>query len=308
MPQLCPQCQKENPSSANFCMYCQTSLVDNHEMTTIDRLNKELNEAKDTNKLLKKALTEAQKNNNQEELAILQAKLAKEVQSRKALETSLGSKDKEIAELKTTLKKKKSNSAWVFFLITTLALAGAAYYFYDKNETSQSRIEYLTKENNGLSEKFQGTDVELKKVQDEAQSGKIAQQKLSEISTYCPIVIKSLKIGNISKDNSIETDYGKTLYGSSTMYLSPQIEYIGLAINQSITLSIKLYKNGELNRNESISPTGYTFESSINVSESGKSVLGGWGSDTKGNWSSGNYRYEIWYGSSCLKAVDFYIY
>ncbi|MCL1938385.1 MAG: hypothetical protein FWF52_08340 [Candidatus Azobacteroides sp.] len=61
----CPQCQKENPSSANYCMYCRTPLVENEELDKIDKLHDELSDAKETIQLLKKALS-----NEQEKKAI----------------------------------------------------------------------------------------------------------------------------------------------------------------------------------------------------------------------------------------------
>ena len=56
----CPQCQKGNPSSANYCMYCQKPLVENDDMDKIDKLHHELNDAKETIQLLKKVLSEEQ--------------------------------------------------------------------------------------------------------------------------------------------------------------------------------------------------------------------------------------------------------
>jgi len=56
MAKLCPQCKKENPSSANVCMYCGTRLVEQAEMDKIDALHSELGDAKETIKVLKDAL------------------------------------------------------------------------------------------------------------------------------------------------------------------------------------------------------------------------------------------------------------
>ena len=68
MAKLCPQCQKENPSAANVCMFCGTRLVENAEMDKVDALHKELNEAEDTIQLLKKALdVQLKKEKNEKE-------------------------------------------------------------------------------------------------------------------------------------------------------------------------------------------------------------------------------------------------
>lgn len=53
---LCPQCEKENPSSANHCMHCGCALVENEKLDEVNKLHKELDEIKRTNQLLKSAL------------------------------------------------------------------------------------------------------------------------------------------------------------------------------------------------------------------------------------------------------------
>ena len=60
MAKLCPQCEKENPNSANVCMFCGTRLVENAEMDKMDALHNELSDAKETIQLLKNALADAQ--------------------------------------------------------------------------------------------------------------------------------------------------------------------------------------------------------------------------------------------------------
>jgi hypothetical protein len=61
MAKVCPQCQKENPSAANFCMFCNTPLVENAEIDKVDKLHSELSDAKETIQVLKEALKEKKK-------------------------------------------------------------------------------------------------------------------------------------------------------------------------------------------------------------------------------------------------------
>ena len=65
MSKLCPQCEKENPSSANHCMHCGSTLTPVKKVDELDKLHSDLNEIKKTNKLLKSAL-EAQLKKNEE--------------------------------------------------------------------------------------------------------------------------------------------------------------------------------------------------------------------------------------------------
>jgi len=128
-------------------------------------------------------------------------------------------------------------------------------------------------------------------------------KQLNEVAQY-PIIIKSIKVGNTYKGGTIETNYGNTLYSSTSMFLRPQIEYIALKPNQTITLYLKLYENGSL-RELTSSISGYSTKDDVYVSSEGKAELSGWGNEIKGQWPKGNYRYEIWYNGMCLKTVDF---
>jgi formylglycine-generating enzyme required for sulfatase activity len=53
---LCPQCEKENPSSANHCMYCGTALVEEEQLSEEAKLLKKLKGQEEENRLLKAAL------------------------------------------------------------------------------------------------------------------------------------------------------------------------------------------------------------------------------------------------------------
>jgi hypothetical protein len=143
-----------------------------------------------------------------------------------------------------------------------------------------------------------------------AEENATLNEQLNKISQYnpVPLIIKSLEIGNTYYDRAIETQYGDTLHSSTSMYLTPQIEYIGLKKDTTITLYAKLYRKGILKRKYKISPSRYTYKYDITISGEGTVSLLGWGSETKGSWSTGNYRYEIWYNGVCLKAVDFTLY
>jgi uncharacterized membrane protein YhaH (DUF805 family) len=53
---LCPQCEKENPSGANHCMYCGTALVEEEQLSEEAKLLKRLKEQEEENRLLKATL------------------------------------------------------------------------------------------------------------------------------------------------------------------------------------------------------------------------------------------------------------
>ena len=121
------------------------------------------------------------------------------------------------------------------------------------------------------------------------------------------ISISSIKIGNVYKNNSIETNYGNTLYSSSTMFLKPRIYYYGYK-SGSVTLYQKLYTPYGLSTGTS-SPSGYSTKTDVYLYEGNNTTeLQGWGGERKGHWSSGWYRYEVWYNGKCLASESFYIY
>ena len=130
----------------------------------------------------------------------------------------------------------------------------------------------------------------------------------SKVGTVMPIIIKDVKIANTSYDGDIETDYGKIIYSKNTMYLNPKINYIGVKTGEKIKFNIKLYTPSGLSTG-SDSPSGFSYTASIYVySGDNTEVLGGWGNSSRGNWSRGNYRFEIWYADVCLKSKSFTIY
>lgn len=135
------------------------------------------------------------------------------------------------------------------------------------------------------------------------------ESKFYSIKNTFPINITNIEIGNVYYDGSIETNYGSTIYSSSTMYLKPRITYTGINTGSSINLKIKWYTpNGTLSTGDS-SPSGFSQQESLYVySGSNTKTLRGWGNKTKGNWGKGTYRIEIWYENVCLKAKTFTIY
>ena len=289
-----PTCEKEIPSNATFCLFCGTQQIESEDLSEEEKLHRELNESIKTIELLKKSLTEAhEKINNvsDESIQLLEKELMAE---KKKLEAN----------------KKKRNSIWVFFLLVSIALGITAIYFYTEYDSQKWKTTNIEEQITNLKDMNSTNDNELQKLKSEQQNlvnekGELLQ-KIDNIATYCPIIIKSLKVANVDYNGNIETDYGKTIYASNSMYLKPQIEYIGLK-PQTIMLYQKLYQNGVLSIGDS-SPSGYSTKYELSFSNDGISGLMSWGNATKGHWSSGNYRYEIWYNNMCLKAVDFRLY
>lgn len=131
----------------------------------------------------------------------------------------------------------------------------------------------------------------------------------NKVGNIYPLIITDIEIANVNYDGGVQTDYGHSLYGSSTMYLKPRIKYTGLTSGNK-TLKIKWYNPDGTIRRGDYSPSGFSQSESIYVYSGDNNIFtfAGWGNSSKGNWLSGTYRIEIWYENSCLKSKTFTIY
>jgi hypothetical protein len=308
MAKICinQNCEKEIPGSALYCTYCGTQQVADGELTEEEKLRKELCEAEETIKILKKSLADAHNKveigASNERIQALENQLANEQTKQKNLQNQIAAKNKEIEQLKLLVNKKRKNGGLIFFMIVfLLSTIGLGVAYFVLNDS----VAYYRNGFQNLESRLQEKESSQEDIRKEKEK---LQQKVDDISAYYPIIIKSLKIGNVYSDGTIETYYGNSIYAYNSMYLQPQIEYVSLKPYQTITLYHKLYKDGELIIGAS-SPSGYyTTKDNLYLSEEGKSKLSGWGYENKGYWSSGSYRYEIWYNNMCLKTVNFYLY
>lgn len=133
---------------------------------------------------------------------------------------------------------------------------------------------------------------------------------VNDIKKYykAPIIITDIKIGNTDYDNTISPKYGEKIYSNETMFLNPQIHYVGLESGKR-NIKVKWFKpNGSMKR-LSDAPAGYSssedyyFYRGFNTIE-----FDGLGGKTKGHWDAGIHRIEIWYNDICLKSKTFEIY
>ena len=101
-----------------------------------------------------------------------------------------------------------------------------------------------------------------------------------------PVIVRDIKVGNVNKDSKIETEYGETIFDANTMYLKPQIVYVG-AKDDYVTLYFKIETEGY-----STVSSGHSYK--IAAGEH-TLTLSGWGNEKPGYWKAGNYTISIWY-------------
>lgn len=198
---------------------------------------------------------------------------------------------------------------WFFIIIFSIAaiILGVLYVDADENYSRASRERYEYKEKyEKLSSSMHSQISDLKQERDNAKS-ELSSLK-SRVSNTYPLIITDIEIANVTYDGDIHTNYGNTLYGSSTMYLKPRIKYIGLTSGDK-TLKVKWYNSDGTIRRGTSSPSGFSQSESVYIFNGDNTfTLAGWGNSIKGHWRSGTYRIEIWYGNSCLKSKTFIIY
>ena len=215
------------------------------------------------------------------------------------------------------LQSQKKQYRNVILLVLAVLACGVGLFFLNgslndtKNELSSARSEIseLNSKVSNLSEELDNTKTSLRITREERDK---AQQKMNDlkdkVESSMPIIITDIQIANTSSGGDIETDYGNTIYSSSTMYLKPKISYTGIKTGENIDLNIKFYTPSGLSTGSS-SPYGCSYSTSMYVySGENTETLSGWGGSSRGHWSSGTYRFEIWYDSVCLKAKTFTIY
>lgn len=198
---------------------------------------------------------------------------------------------------------------WFFIIVFAIAAViwGMLYIEADENYSRASRERYEYKEK--YEEATTSMRSQISSLEQERDNAKSELSSLkSRVSNTYPLIINDIEIANVTYDGDIQTNYGNTLYGSSTMYLRPRIKYIGLTSGDK-TLKVKWYNSDGTIRRGTSSPSGFSQSESVYIYNGDNTcTLSGWGNSTKGHWRSGTYRIEIWYENVCLKAKTFTIY
>ena len=121
------------------------------------------------------------------------------------------------------------------------------------------------------------------------------------------LTVLSAVFADTDYDRNIITGYGQQLY-SDMQYLTGKVSYRKQSATQeTVTLQVKIIRpNGTVNRGDT-SPTGYSFEQKVTLSEKeGAFETLGWGSTSKKSYPPGTYHYEIWMDGTKLysRAID----
>lgn len=314
---VCPNCEHENPSTANHCMVCGTLLVDEEQLPEEVRLKKELAEANETIELLKKSLTALQEKlentENNDEVQPLKNQIEDCNETIESLQGQVDAQKSEISNITNQLeneKKKKKGGKWGWlFVLLFLAAAIATYIIWDEKQSQEwyfsDQINRFKDEVSSLRQEKENGSVELNNLQTRYDG---LEAKYNELKNHYPLIIDDIQIANTYYGGEIETDYGGSIYSSRTMYLRPKLSYKGY-VDSPQTLKVKWIKPDGFLSTGSSSPPGFSQTVECSVYEGKQTlILSGWGGADMGHWGAGTYRIEIWYGSIMLKSKDFTIY
>lgn len=117
-----------------------------------------------------------------------------------------------------------------------------------------------------------------------------------EASAYMEVT--GVKFGNVDDNGHIIDKYGSKLYASEVKFLKPQLSYKGLASSEKeVTVYVKILNEDGSLKKGSNSPEGYTYKQDITVKPGANQtvLLKGWGRNSGGSFSPGQYGFEIWY-------------
>lgn len=194
----------------------------------------------------------------------------------------------------------------LFFLTIGFVVLVSIFFIYNKFFDRGESISHVTLQNDSLylvnkdlkliiSEK----DSTINSLNNIIKSVELRNSDIKSQLKSTPLVITQIDVKNVNNGEVISTTNGR-LNQSETMYLAPQLTYIG-AIETSVSLYFKI------KRPDGIISTSTGNEYKISA---GKNLirLRGWGSSDPGYWPAGNYHIEIMYCDKCLYEDTFVVY
>lgn len=174
--------------------------------------------------------------------------------------------------------------------------------------TSQGSTYFLTEAYFHSSEEFKYVFYKyLNALDDTRQTFIDALDNNGEGSSNKPFSIYACDVANVKNDGTVISDYGKSIYSSSSRYIKSKID-VNTNIEGSYDIYIKFITPTGMSSGTG-SPSGYSFKQTIDLKKSQTSyILSGWGSDNAGHWTAGSYRMEFYYQGDLLYTKDFTVY
>lgn len=319
---VCSHCKTQNNDSANYCRQCgfvfpdvnlQSGNIDNSLVDKVNELQKRVSDA------------EANSSNSQREINTLNSRVSSLVNSNSSLQNKLTQTERQLSSAnnainserqkaqnaqkeadnaKKSLEESESSKSTLHFLyIIALVILGiTAFVQCNGNQNKESEIYSLQNKKSELENqintlKSQNTNL--------TNTNKSLSSVLEKVGSKTPLFL-----GDVSVRNSGES-YGSTIYSSKTTYINPKVEIFSL-VDEKVDIYVKFYTPYGLSTGSSSMkvPSGFSYGDSFYMKKNSSTTceFSGWGSEKKGCWNSGNYRFEFYYKGKCIGSKSFTIY
>lgn len=185
--------------------------------------------------------------------------------------------------------------AVVFFIVGYLIFANPYNILKDELSRLEVTLKDVTTYKENTEQSLKARTASLQKLKESYQA------ELKKIEKKVPLLIREVKIGNRDGEGKTQTNFGETIYSSSSMYITPQLEIYGLK-NCTAEIDVKIYDAYGIMLCSPSSPIDFSDTETILVKKGVNKTytLGGWGSGNRGHWRSGKYKFEFWYKGICL--------
>jgi uncharacterized protein YlxW (UPF0749 family) len=332
---VCPNCETANNSQRYKCAVCESEkpfsyenpnspsilrskiqeleeqiLILNEERISLNqsketlsselsRVKYALNTSNKENSRLKKELEKitSEKTNVDNKLKQIEkdkASLSSSLTTTKAeLETKVTNLQAEVEKLK---QDDNTGCLGIIIVILFIGLIVSVVTCSTKSSTADtSKVSELESQVKNLQSKTEQLQSEKQKI----------ENKLRTISRKVPFVITSIDFENSAERNN----YKRNFNYNRVRYISPRLKIIPIANSWSGKISVKYFEpNGTLNRNPTVSPSGFTFTDETNIHSAQEYIyLSGWGSGSGSTYEVGTHTAEIWYNGKIIGKQTFTI-
>ena len=112
--------------------------------------------------------------------------------------------------------------AVVFFVVGYLIFANPYNRLKDELGRLEVTLKDVTTYKENTEQSLKARTASLQKLKESYQA------ELKKIEKKVPLLIREVKIGNTDGEGKTQTNFGETIYSSSSMYITPQLEFYGL--------------------------------------------------------------------------------
>ena len=293
----CPYCNNENKDTARYCRSCGkllpgASFAENPE---IDSLVDKIEELQNDSKHFQEKINESKQKIEQQDVnrRKLESRILK-------LNSTITENDKAILKSQTEIKRleeiikdlesKTSGKIWLWFAIIILSIsclvmcAGNSGDNVQPSQIGNSDIEAYEDTIKNITEAYKSALSELREVYSDAM----------------PIVIKDITVVGAEGETEIQSEKSTYLYTKIKAYS---------VIEGNTKFYIKYTDPSGYVSTGDTSPQGYStdFDVELKPFEMTEYTSYGWGNETKGHWSPGNYKVEIFFKNKCIGSKNFII-